>query len=171
MAPEVQTTRTVSFEAFAQVLETRLVSYLRYTTGSMDEAEDLYQEAMLRAHRDWKRVAVMEKPESWVFRVARNLALNQMKRRAIERKAVQERSQGSPESAESPAETNETRRAVQAALQTLPDDQREAVCLKVWGEFSWVQIARELGVSDDTACRLFARGLKAIAPQLKELSP
>jgi RNA polymerase sigma-70 factor, ECF subfamily len=65
----------------------------------------------------------------------------------------------------------ETRRLVQAALQTLPEDQREAVSLKVWGGMSWIEIGRMLEVSDDTASRLFARGLKAIAPMLKGVSP
>jgi RNA polymerase sigma-70 factor (ECF subfamily) len=70
-----------------------------------------------------------------------------------------------------PLEGEETRRLVQEALQTLPEDQREAVSLKVWGDMSWLEIGRMLGVSDDTASRLFARGLKAIAPMLKGVSP
>jgi len=171
MAPDAQPPRTVNFTAFAQRLETRLVSYLRYTLGSRDEAEDLFQEAMLRVHREWKQVAAMQNPEGWVFRVARNLAMNQLKRRGIERRALHEKSQGISADTARPAETREVRQAVQDALQTLPADQRDAVCLKVWGECSWVDIGRELGVSDDTAARLFARGLKAIAPRLKELSP
>ena len=104
-------------------------------------------------------------------RVARNLAMNQLKRRSVERRALKLRPEPDDVAPQTPAEGEETRAAVQSALETLPLDQREAVCLKVWGECSWVQIGQTLGVSEDTAARLFARGLQAIAPRLKELSP
>ncbi|MCA8918368.1 MAG: sigma-70 family RNA polymerase sigma factor [Planctomycetes bacterium] len=171
MAPKVQTAQTVDFTAFARRVETRLVSYLCYLLGHTGEGEELFQETLLRAHREWKQVKAMENPEAWVFRVARNLAMNQLKRRSVERRALKLRPEPDDVAPQTPAEGEETRAAVQSALETLPLDQREAVCLKVWGECSWVQIGQTLGVSEDTAARLFARGLQAIAPRLKELSP
>lgn len=171
MAPKVQTAQTVDFTAFAQRVETRLVSYLRYLLGHTDEGEELFQETLLRAHREWKQVRTMDNPEAWLFRVARNLAMNQLKRRGVERRALKLRPNETEAIPAAPIEGEERSIAVQSALETLPLEQREAVCLKVWGECSWVQIGQTLGVSEDTAARLFARGLQAIAPQLKEMSP
>ncbi|MBZ0135556.1 MAG: sigma-70 family RNA polymerase sigma factor [Planctomycetes bacterium] len=159
------------FEKFVERVETRLISYLRFSLRDHTEAEDLFQETLLRAHGEWDRLAEMDRPDAWLFRVARNLMINRSKRRQTERRALNEKVHESAVNNASPAERNELRRAVQAALNDLPQDQREAVSLKVWGECTWVEIGVTLGVSEDTASRLFSRGLKAIAPHLKDLKP
>lgn len=169
MVPNAQ--RNQDFTQFVEAIEPRLMSYLRYTTGSMADAEDLFQETMMRAHRDWQAVIDKDQPQAWVFTIARNLAMNTLKRRGTELRVLRSRQEGVADMPDQPVEGEETRRLVQEALQTLPVDQREAVSLKVWGELSWLEIGRALGVSDDTASRLFARGLKAIAPMLKGVSP
>lgn len=53
-------------------------------TGRWDVAEDLTQEAFLRAHRDWKRVGAMEAPGGWLRRVVTNLALSRWRRMRAE---------------------------------------------------------------------------------------
>ncbi|HZN40717.1 MAG TPA: sigma-70 family RNA polymerase sigma factor [Planctomycetota bacterium] len=49
----------------------------------LDLVEDVVQEALLRALRVWPAEGVPEKPEAWVFRVARNLALDTLRRQKI----------------------------------------------------------------------------------------
>lgn len=172
MAPlSTPTTPTVNFADFVERVEARLVSYLRFTTGSAAEAEDLFQETMLKIHQDWPNVVKKDRPEAWVFTVARNMAMNRLKRMGIERRALGEIAEDPSPRVPRPVEKEEARTIVRHALATLPEDQREAVSLKIWGECTWVEIGRALGVSDDTAARLFARGLKAIAPQLKKVAP
>ncbi|MCC6574065.1 MAG: RNA polymerase sigma factor [Planctomycetes bacterium] len=160
------------FAGFVKAIETRLISYLRYTTGSASDAEDLFQEVCIKLHGDWSTVARHDKPNAWVFRVAHNLAVNRFKRKDTERRAFKivaedARPAGGSDAA---AQAEERARAVAAALAELPQDQREAVCQKVWGDCSWVEIAGNLGVSEDTAARLFARGLKALGPKLAGLA-
>jgi RNA polymerase sigma-70 factor (ECF subfamily) len=157
----------LEFSAFLERIEARLMSYLRYTCGNFTDAEDLFQDVCLAAHREWKSVRVLEKPEGWMFKVAHNMAANRFKRRDTERRVLQLHE--AEAQVHSPHGREETERAVSDALATLPEDQRQAVCQKIWGECSWVEIAQNLGVSEDTAARLFARGLKAIAPRLAAL--
>ena len=159
------------FEQFVQRLEMRLVSYLSYSMRDHAEAEDLFQETMLRAHGEWNRLATMERPDAWVFRVARNLMINRGKRKQTERRVLSDKSRDPKWDNPAQPEKNELRRTVHDALAALPDDQREAVSLKIWGECTWVEIGATLGVSEDTASRLFTRGLTAIEPQLKDLKP
>lgn len=147
------------------------MSYLSYSLRNHTEAEDLFQDTMIRAHGDWDRVQTMERPEAWVFRVARNLMINRKKRKQTERKVLAATTPEQEPGAISSVERNEIRKEVQGALADLPEDQREAVCMKVWGQCTWVEIGSALGTSEDTAARLFARGLKAIAPRLKGLQP
>lgn len=48
--------------------------------GHLDLVEDVVQEALLRALRSWPATGVPEQPEAWVFRVARNLAVDTLRR-------------------------------------------------------------------------------------------
>jgi RNA polymerase sigma factor (sigma-70 family) len=49
--------------------------------GQRELAEDITQEAWLRALRDWNRNGVPERPIGWLMTVARNLILNHFRRR------------------------------------------------------------------------------------------
>lgn len=49
----------------------------------LDLVEDVVQEAMARALRVWPAEGVPDRPEAWVFRVARNLAFDELRRRRV----------------------------------------------------------------------------------------
>jgi RNA polymerase sigma-70 factor (ECF subfamily) len=63
----------------------RLVAGLCGVLGPsrLDLAEDVVQEALLRALRSWPAEGVPDNPEAWLFRVARNLALDSLRRQRI----------------------------------------------------------------------------------------
>jgi len=151
------------FDAFIADIEFRLISYLRYSLAAGADAEDLFQEVCLRLHRHWESVSRAQSPRAWVFRVAHNLAVNRLKRRATERKALAHLKRYTPPE-------HETIAAVESAVQELPPDPRQAVCLKIWGGCSWVEIARAMEISEDKAARLFAHGLRELAPKLKDFA-
>jgi RNA polymerase sigma-70 factor (ECF subfamily) len=69
--------------------------------GRLDLVEDVVQEALLRALRVWPAEGVPEKPEAWVFRVARNQALDTLRRQKIAAKVDTELQQWAGE--QSPA--------------------------------------------------------------------
>lgn len=159
------------FGTFLRAVEPRLASYLRYATKGTSDADDVFQEVCLAAHRAWPRVRGLERPSAWAVKVARNLLVNRAKRRAIELRALPRASEGAAPPADRPVREGEVRAAVAAALAGLPDDEREAVCLKIWGELTWREIGETLGVSDDAAARLCARALRTLAPRLREFEP
>lgn len=63
----------------------RLVSGLCRILGPsrLELAEDVVQEAMMRALRVWPCEGIPDEPHAWVFRVARNLALDSLRRQKI----------------------------------------------------------------------------------------
>ncbi|MBL8858151.1 MAG: sigma-70 family RNA polymerase sigma factor [Planctomycetes bacterium] len=63
----------------------RMVTGLVRVLGAdrIDLAEDVVQEALLRALRTWPAEGVPDRPDAWVFRVARNLALDALRRRHL----------------------------------------------------------------------------------------
>ncbi len=69
-----------------------LVASLCRVLGSanLELVEDVLQEAMLRALRSWPEGGVPDKPEAWVFRVARNLAFDALRRTKVAARVEQE---------------------------------------------------------------------------------
>jgi len=68
------------FEEFYQAAYARLVGQLLLVTGDFQQAEDVVQEAFVRALDRWRRISAYEQPEAWVRRVAINLALGELRR-------------------------------------------------------------------------------------------
>lgn len=68
------------FEEFYQSAYARLVGQLFSVTGSLDQADDVVQEAFIRALDRWPRIQAYDVPELWVRRVAINLAVSEIRR-------------------------------------------------------------------------------------------
>ncbi|HEV2931429.1 MAG TPA: sigma factor, partial [Propionibacteriaceae bacterium] len=68
------------FEKFYQATAPRLVGQLLALTGDLHDAEDVVQEAFIRASVRWSRIRSYDRPEAWVRRVAMNLASNELRR-------------------------------------------------------------------------------------------
>ena len=65
----------------------RMVSGLTRIFGAerLDLAEDVAQEALLRAMKVWPFEGVPDRPDAWLTRVARNLALDSVRHRTMAR--------------------------------------------------------------------------------------
>jgi RNA polymerase sigma factor (sigma-70 family) len=75
------------FSAFCKEEHPRLVGALSLYCGSRGVAEELAQDALATACRDWKKVRRLGAPGAWVHRVAINLANSYFRRRAAETRA------------------------------------------------------------------------------------
>lgn len=76
------------FDAFFTQEYPRIVTLLTAMTGHRMVAEELAQEAMVRAHQRWERIARYDVPAAWLRRVAINLAHNSRARGRSERRAL-----------------------------------------------------------------------------------
>ena len=91
----------------------RMVSGLCRVLGPsrLDLAEDVVQEAILRALRKWPIDGVPDDPAAWLFRVARNLALDSLRRQKISDRVGEQLQRwaeaGAAEHAPSPREPGE----------------------------------------------------------------
>ena len=77
-----------TFPAFYRREYPNMVAIAAAVSGSRATAEDLAQEAMLRAHRNWDRVSKYQRPGAWVRRVTINLSLSATKRAAAELRRI-----------------------------------------------------------------------------------
>ena len=72
--------QTATFGEFFLAEFPRLVSMLTPLSGDRAVAEDLAQDALLQAHRNWATVVALERPGAWVRRVALNRSSNEGRR-------------------------------------------------------------------------------------------
>jgi RNA polymerase sigma-70 factor (ECF subfamily) len=117
--------------------------YLTRLVGNSETARDLAQETFLRATRG---TSPSDEParRAWVFRIARNLALNHM------RDASRHASNASE--AAGPAgrgATQETSLVVREALGQLADLDREVFLLRESAGLNYAEIAESCGITDD----------------------
>ena len=68
-----------AFETLVQRYQDRLVGILYHLVGSLEEAEDLSQEVLLRVYRARKGYRPRAKFSTWLFTIANNLALNHLR--------------------------------------------------------------------------------------------
>jgi RNA polymerase sigma-70 factor, ECF subfamily len=119
--------------------------------GGRAAAEDVAQESFMRLyHKAWRTLPAGE-ARFWLFRVARNLALNELgrcrtRRRLFER-VVAAFNAPAPDP-ESEYEAAERRGLVLELLGRLPEPQRAALLLREQEEMSYREIAGVLGVSE-----------------------
>lgn len=146
------------------------------------EAEDIAQNTFVLAYRSAHRYTASAKFSTWLFTIARNLCLNELRRRsrhAVE--SIDAPMRGGDESsvqpvarqdlaAENPAETvlhEELELKIQEALAQLPENQRLALVLCRQEDVSYDEIAKVLGCSLSAAKSLIHRGRETLKQRLK----
>ena len=152
-----------SFETFFRREYKPMVALAAAVSGSPDGAEDIAQEAMVRARRHWGRIGAYDKPGTWVRRVTINLAISSRRRLALEartRLAWWERRE--PTEQQPPALDPDLLRALGA----LSPQQRAAISLHYLEDRSTAEIADLLGCSESTARVHLHRGRLALAQHL-----
>jgi RNA polymerase sigma-70 factor (ECF subfamily) len=77
-----------SFESFYTREFPLMVAVVYALTGQRWAAEELAQEALLRAYRAWDKVSRYDKPGAWLRRVTINLATSFLRRRLVEARAM-----------------------------------------------------------------------------------
>jgi len=152
-----------SYEAFFRREMPRLVALASALAGPSG-AEDVAQEALLRAHRDWDHIGRYDKPGAWVRRVTLHLVASAARRRGSERRAVA-RLAARPAS-QAPDPLAVAADGFWALVRTLPARQATAVALYYLEDLTVADIAEVLGCAPGTAKVHLHRGRTALAATL-----
>ena len=152
------------FEDFYLEEYPRVVMLVYALSGSRAGAEDIAQEAFLRAYRDWERVGSYAHQAAWVRRVATNLASSGLRRRLAEARALT-RLAGRREPVLEPLPAEEA--DFGRALRALPRRQAQAVALFYVEDLSVQQIAVVLDCAEGTVKAHLAKGRHSLARRLQ----
>jgi RNA polymerase sigma-70 factor (ECF subfamily) len=119
-----------AFETIVRAYQQHIWRFLRRFLGDAAAAEDVAQETFLRLYRSLPGFAFQAKFSAWVFKIARNAALDELRRRQRrERVAVAAAAALDDSSAGAGGTAGETKVEIEAALAALPADLRETVVL------------------------------------------
>lgn len=162
-----------AFAALYEAHHARLYAYLRYRTGDPTLAEDLAAEVFVRA---WARRDVLRRPDAaiaWLFAVARNLAIDRLRRdrhirTAVSLDALPDGRHPQGETPEEEVLRDERRALARYGLTTLGEREREIVELRFVAELRNRDIARVLGLREGTVASILHRSLRRLREQLCE---
>ena len=175
-------------DAYALLVERYNGSLFRYLVrmaGQPAEAEDLAQEAFLRAYLSLASYDPSYRFSTWLFRIATNLAINRIKATSkivsLEemRERREQRDEAPPELADPctdsrpdlAAERSEMVRLIQRCLQELPADYRAVVALRHIAELSYNEISDSIGLPLNTVRTRLHRGRERLGQCLKTRLP
>lgn len=157
-----------AFDAFYAASVSRLIGQLYAMTGDFAEAQDVVQEAFVRA---WEHRAALDRegaPEAWVRTVAWRLAVSRWRR---VRTALSFAKRQGPSATVPPPDTHHV--LLVQALRQIPAAQRRAVVLHHLCDLDVKQVAAETNCPVGTVKAHLSRGRAALARLLTdtELDP
>jgi RNA polymerase sigma-70 factor, ECF subfamily len=152
-------------------LAPQLVLYARQLVDSKADAEDVVQQAFVRWWRRFPEGDANHIP--LLYAAVRTIALDQRRsdNRRVNREAKSDiavTGENAPAFDPKP-EQKETAAIVDKALKALPEEQREVVTLKLWGDLTFNEIAAMTGDSINTIAGRYRYALQALHKRLAHL--
>lgn len=155
----------------------RVHAVCRRIAGGTRDADDAAQEAMIRVVRNIDRFDGRSAFSTWVYRIATNTALDELRKRqrrphlqvvSDDDSSSGRRSPPEPvdEIAHREVESVADRLAIDNALADLPLDYRVPVVMRDVGDLDYSEIAEALGIPIGTVKSRIARGRKLLLEQL-----
>jgi RNA polymerase sigma factor (sigma-70 family) len=147
----------------------KLQSYCLHQLGSREEAEDAVQTTYMNAFRALGRGIVPEAESAWLFKIAENVCLSR-RRSSWRRGRIESPSDFEiiEEIVPGPSRQNDELIGIEAALASMPEQQRRAILLREWQGLSYREIAEELEVTQSAVETLIFRARRSLAAGLEQ---
>lgn len=148
-------------------IKPKLIQFLRRLGLDQDEMDDVIQETFLRVAAHLRQGEVEENLHSWVYRVARNLAMDVHRVNRRQRDVVDLEFEPGEEPLDPAASPewvylqNELFKRVSSGLSRLTPQQYNSILLRAQG-LRYREIGRLLGISEQRAIHLVKRGLQRL---------
>ena len=145
-----------------------LLAYLRCVLCSIHDAEDVLQMIFVRIVRKRHKLAKARHLDAYVYRIARNEVSGWIRRRKRDRQAkvVDESWLIVPESHDGPSDLVEQ---LQAALNRLPQTQREVIVMKIYRQKTFLEISEILDLSQSTVASRYRYGMEKLRSLLENM--
>ena len=169
-----------AFVALVEKYKQPLHNFIHRTLRDETEAEDLAQNVFLQVYKSRDRYERTAKFSTWLFTIARNLCLNEIRRRS--RHPAESLEETHSENEDQPQRQYEDKKIflptdnvlhselakkIEEALAELPENQRTAILLCRQDELSYEEIAKVLACSLSATKSLIHRGRETLREKLK----
>lgn len=171
---------TAAFAELVNKYKQPVMNLVTRTLRDATEAEDLAQNVFVQVYKSAHRYRSSAKFSTWLFTIARNLCLNEIRRRS--RHPVESFDAPHPELEDQPLRQFEDKQTfspperllhgeleakIEQALAALPENQRTAILLCRQEDLSYEDIAKVLGCSLSATKSLIHRGRETLKEKLK----
>ena len=169
-----------AFEELVEKYKQPVMNMVFRTLRDATEAEDLAQHVFLQVYKSAHRYEISAKFSTWLFTIARNLCLNEIRRRSrhpadsLDQHLAGEEDQPAREIGDRKATAahdellqRELVEKIDEALADLPENQRTAIQLCRQEELSYEDIAEVLGCSLSATKSIIHRAREALKERLK----
>ncbi|HHY84833.1 MAG TPA: sigma-70 family RNA polymerase sigma factor [Verrucomicrobia bacterium] len=171
---------TAAFTELVEKYKQPVINLVYRTLHDATEAEDIAQNVFVQVYKSAHRYRITARFSTWLFTIARNLCLNEIRRRS--RHPAESIDAPTPGQQDQPPHQFEDRHTfsppddllhgeleqkIEEALNALPENQRTAILLCRQDELSYEEIAEILGCSLAATKSLIHRGRTTLKEKLK----
>jgi len=166
---EFQKGDKASFENLMRKYYKRVFNFIYRFVGSIEIAEDLTQEVFMKVYKKAPSYKPQAKFQTWLYTIAKNISLNELRKHkkkmisleeTIESDSGEIKRQFEDDTSENPFQRLENKELVaiiKKAINQLPENQRIAVLLHRYEQFSYEEIAQTMGCSVSAVKSLLSR--------------
>ncbi len=166
-----------AFERLIEAHQARVVGTVAKMLGDHTDAEDIAQQVFIRVWNSAARYEPSAKFTTWLFTITRNLVFNEARRRKRHATVSLEREPDEPAFHPEDTQTKspsaamldtEMQKAIQAAIDSLPEIQRLAVVLRRYQDVSYEEMAKILNLSVPAVKSVLFRARTELRERLKQ---
>ena len=166
-----------AFEALMRKYYPRILNFIYRFISSRQLAEDLSQDVFMKVYKSAWRYRPRSQFQTWLYTIAKNVCLNELRRKrnlmvSLDETLKSGENKFSKEIADPVSDPGrallrkEKAALIQAAINDLPENQRIAVVLKRYENFSYAQIAVTLKITDKAVKSLLSRAKENLRKKL-----
>ena len=139
-----------AFRLLVEMHQARVIGTISKMLGADAESEDLAQQVFIRIWKSAPRYKPTAKFTTWLFRITRNLVFNELRRKrhfADQTEEIPEPVERAEKEPDRVLLEGELQRAIQEAINQLPESQRMAIILRRYEEMPYEEIAKVMETS------------------------
>jgi RNA polymerase sigma-70 factor, ECF subfamily len=158
-----------AFSCLVEVYQTPVFNLCHRMLGNIEEAEDAAQETFLRAYRNMRGYDLQRSFSTWLLSIAAHYCIDQIRRRRLSFLSFEDLPHYDPPDLEPGPESsffnNEDQQQVQRLLSSLSPQDRAAVVMRYWYDFSYEEIGESLSLTVSAVKSRLHRSRRLLADQ------
>jgi RNA polymerase sigma-70 factor (ECF subfamily) len=159
-----------AFDTLVERYRDLAFAYSLARLNSREEAEDIAQEALVRALITLNRFRIQASWRAWLMRIVRNLCHDALRRRRVHPSfTLDDRWMDSAPTPEMAAIFTERRNEMAAAVETMPEKFRTPLLMHYGSRRTYKEIALALGVPESTVIGRMAGALRFLRKRMVDL--